>query len=952
VSYVGYKTQIIGDLTKLGGKQLLIKLLEGEQLLDEVVIVGYGVTKRSELTGSIASIKGKDLKDVAARSLNEALSGRVAGVQITQGSGSPGSEADILIRGAGSINNMSPLYVIDGIPQSTNGFKFNMKDVESIEILRDASSSAIYGARAAGGVILITTKKGSKSEKPTVDVTARYGIRSAVSSIDMLGRDDFVRARRVLNPNFLKDVDISALPDTDWVKELYGPAPEQEYNVSLSGGSERHNYYLSGGYFREDGIRIDNWVERYALRINGDYRVSKHVTIGETFYATYYRDNPATSSSFPFRPIPLMPVYDETNPLGGWGKAPSGLFSGDNEVAREYQHHNWGRAYQASGMLYANINFFKGLDLRINLGGDFRGGHGKSFTEAYDYGVSKSSATIMRADGYTTQSLTANIYLTYEKAFLEKHNLRLMAGHEASKDDTYQVFGEASEFNVSVAESLRMSGAGATSRSVNDALANGATESYFGRLNYNYAGRYFVTGLVRKDGSSKFGENYRWGWFPSGSAGWRFSEESFFKDRFDWLSDGKLRGGYGVIGSDNVAPYLYETAYTSSAPVHAFNGVGALSWGSARYPNQDIRWESVTTTDFGLDISFFDYRLNFSYDWYRKYTYDMIYPYQLPITAGWGSASWTKVFMNIGTMQNVGNEFTVGWRDKKGELSYSVNANASFNRNKVMHIGVDDAIIDGGSGGPAMQGMTSRSIDGQPLSQFFGYRSQGIIQTQQELADLNAKAAPAYYQKEGTRIGDLLFADIDENGVITEADRTWIGNPWPKMLYGFNIDLAYGWFDLGLVFSGAYGFKIFNGIKPIKQYFLSDWNTSSDVFRGSFFEDNKVTDIPRMGYIDRFGQYVLDGNSNFTTVSSYFVEEGSYLKLKNLSFGMTIPSRYLQKVGISKARLFMVAQNVFTLTKYSGLDPELSGEVTQRGIETPGRYLPTRLWSFGLDLTF
>jgi TonB-linked SusC/RagA family outer membrane protein len=951
VSYLGYITREVSSqqLRQEAGKPLVIRLSQDNTSLEEVVVVGYGVTKRSELTGSVASLRSDDIKDVAARSLNEVLTGRIAGIQITQGSGSPGSEADILIRGASSINNVSPLYVVDGIPQST-GFKFNMKDVESIEVLRDAASSAIYGARAAGGVILVTTKKGAKGEKTIVDFNARYGIRSAVRTIEMLGRDDYVRAKRFINPNYLKDVDISTLPNTDWVDELYSPAPEREYFVSLSGGTEKANYYLSTGYYREDGIRIDNYVERYSLRVNGDYQVSKHVTVGETLYGTYYTSNPVVSSTFPFRPIPIMPVYDETNPLGGWGKAPAG-FAGDNVVASEYQYHTINRNYEMRGMLYVNINFFKGLDFRVNLGGDFAAQSNRSFQEAYDYGPTSSTSTVMNVDTYTSQVLTANEYLTFEQNLFEKHNLKVMLGHEAKNTDDYYLNVKASDFVVSNSETIEMSSD--PNKTASDQIYNAPMESYFGRLNYNYDGRYFLSGLIRNDGSSVFGKNYRRGWFPSVSGAWRFSEESFIKDRFTWLFEGKLRGGYGVIGNDGVAPFLYENSYGAASQVHAFNGERVQAWDAQRYPNRDIRWESVTTTDIGLDLSFLGNRLTFSYDWYRKYTYDMIYPYQLPITAGWGTASWTKVFMNIGTMQGIGNEFTVGWKDRIGKkLSYAVGANAAFNRNKILHIGVDDAIIDGGSGGPAMQGFTSRSIDGQPLSQFYGYIAEGIFQTQTEVDELNAKVAPLCYQSERTRVGDLRFADIDGNGYIDQNDKTWIGNPWPKMQFGFNIDLTYDCFDFSAVFSGSYGMDIFNGIKPVKQYFLSDWNTSSDIFRSSFFENNGVTDIPRMGYTDKFGQFVLDGNNNFTTVSSYFVEDGSFLKLKNLSFGVTLPRHLGEKVGMSKARLFVVASNVFTLSKYTGYDPELSGGVTQRGIETPDRYLPTRMWSVGLDITF
>lgn len=954
VSYIGY----LNHEEKISGKtNYQIVLREDSQALDEVVVVGYGVQKRSELTGAIASVKSDDIKDVSAKSLSEALSGRVAGVMVTKSDGKPGEKADIIIRGAGSVNGLGPLYIVDGVRMGTE-FNFNMRDVESIEILKDAGSSAIYGAQAAGGVILITTKRGKASDKMKIDINARFGVRNAVTDIKMLGKDDYVTAYKNIGIDILalEGKTLDALPNTNWMDEIYGTGREQEYNVSLSGGSDKYNYFLSGGYYREDGIYVDNWQERFSLRTNSDYKVGKHLTIGESLYGSFKKKNPLRDealASLPLRSAPTMEIYDPTN-LGGWAKTPSYL-QGSNPLGSEKIYHYKNDDYTIEGNIYGDLMIIEGLNARVTLGGAFGGWSERKFTEAYDFGVNKNNQAQMESKSKTWKNLTGNATLTYSKTFGD-HSLKVMAGWEALRNDSYEMWVQAVEFSIPVSESLELSTN--PDKKGGDSPGIGRTLSYFGRINYGYKGKYLITANIRRDGSDKFGNNNRWGTFPSVNGAWRISEESFVKDYADWLSNAKLRASWGILGNDGIDQYLYQAAF-KQLNLHNYGGDNRIQgWSNTKFPNQDIKWEEVNQTDIGIDLGFFKNKLTITYDWYNRQTKDMLYMLNLPLSAGIGGYNDlnSKVPINIGQVENIGSEITVNWQDTRNDFYYSVGANFSFNKNKVVKIGEEGAILSDGGVGAAMAGAVNRTVDGKPMGQFWGYNVLGIFETEQQIAEYNAKAVAAgapggFYQKSDTKPGDLIYDDLGQ-GYISEDSKTFIGNPWPKMVYGINIDLAYKGFDISLLFQGAAGVDIYNATKAYTQHIYGDYNSTKDVFKNSFFGNNGLTKQPRSGYFDENNTYVRDPNGNYQNISSYYVEKGDYLKLKNLSIGYTLPKLVSQKVRLENARIYMSAQNLFTITGYSGIDPEIAGKVRERGLDQISRYLPTRLFSFGLDLTF
>lgn len=995
ISYIGlrsYTEKIVSAKTFYR-----VELEDDSKSLNEVIVVGYGTQKRSDLTGSISSVRASEIKDFSSKSLAESLSGLAAGVMVTKSDGSPGSSADIIIRGAGSINGLYPLYIVDGVPQDA-GFNFNMKDVENIEILKDAGSAAIYGSRAAGGVVLITTKHAKKNEKPIINLNSRYGVRNVTTNIKLLNTADWVRARDAFgNNNTLNTLgagSIGDLPNTDWMDVMFDTGIEQEYNLSVASANDKTSFFLSGSYLGEKGVYMDTRADRFSFRNNLDYKFNNHITIGESLYGSTTKTNPATNSSIynhtiPFRTVPVAQVYDED---GNFANTPTSVGSGPNFAGLENAFHVFNdNNYKLNAQAYLNINFVKGLDLRITGAGEFNGFSKTSFTEYKNFGTVEVGPQKLNAYAGTMQNLMFNSVLTYENTW-GNHNFKAMVGTEEWKKDGYNLSVGAYDFSIPVAESITLASSGPT-KDAADNLPIERRASFFGRLNYSYLSRYLLTANFRADASDRFVEKNRWGYFPSLNAGWRISEESFVKPYTEgWLDNAKFRGSWGILGNEmNLPQFMYESTWAGTGISHSFDGTSIQQAGYwlATVGNKDLKWEEVNQTDLGLDLVFFKSKLTVSYDYYNRQTRDMLYRGSLPMSGGSSyyfssddPANSLPYYLNAGLIENKGHEITVTWNHKINDFRYSVSANASFNSNIVKRNAPGVSTIDAGL--DAAWPLLVRTQEGQPMSMFYGYQVLGIFQNQTQVDAYNQKALDAwkaanpnhsfgfdptgqpytdatqksvigiYYQKEQTGVGDLIFDDNGQ-GRVTPLSRKFIGNPWPKMVYGFNINLEYKDFDLSAVFQGAAGFDIMNLVKPYTQMFSSD-NTTADIFKTSCFGtgNTTVTDYPRVGYIDSKGSFIGDGaaNKNYSTASGYMVEKGDYLKLKNLSIGYSVPKKIANKVSLEKARFYFTAQNVFTLTKYTGNDPEIGGGVLMRGVDNINRYLPSRLMSLGIDLTF
>ncbi|HER07683.1 MAG TPA: TonB-dependent receptor [Bacteroides sp.] len=995
VTYVGYKPY--RETVTEEKNNYTVILQEDVQSLDEVVVIGYGTQKRSELTGSISSVRAEDIRDFSSRSLAESISGMAAGVMVTKGEGTPGSQADIIIRGAGSLNGMAPLYVVDGVAQDA-GFRLNMRDVASVEILKDAGSAAIYGSRAAGGVILVTTRQGKEGEKAIISANARYGMRNITTDIELLDTEAWIRARDAFGTGSTLDVlgagSIEDLPDTDWMDVMFGTGTEQEYNLSIASNKENTNFFLSAGYLGEKGVYMDTRADRFSFRNNIEHKFNRHITIGESIYGSAVQTNPATSSSIyqhtiPFRTVPVSPVYDEN---GDFAMTNDKVGSGPNFAGLEDAFHVFNdNNYTLNAQTYLNISFIQGLDLKITGAGEFLGFSKNTFTEFRDFGPVQVSPQRLNADAGTMQNLMFNSVLTYDKHFND-HHLKAMAGTEFWKRDGYNLYVTAYEFSIPVAESIALASAGPTKEAY-DHLPVECRGSFFGRINYSYLGKYLLTANFRADASDRFIGRNRWGYFPSVNVGWRISEENFLKTYTeDWLNNAKIRASWGILGNDvSVPQFMYQSTWSGTGISHSFDGTSTQQAGYwlAIFGNEDLKWEEINQIDVGLDLNFFRNRLSVSYDYYNRQTKDMLYRGDLPLSAGMSyyfssddPANTVPVYFNAGLVENQGHEISIGWRNTTHAFYYHLSANASFNSNLVKQIGNEPGANPIDEGLNNTWNLLARTQDGHPMGMFYGYAVLGIFQSQTQVDAYNQSALDAwreqnpghtsfdpvtgqplnldgqpigiYYQTRQTGVGDLIFDDNGQ-GRVTPLSRQFIGNPWPKMTLGMNISLEYKGFDLSAVFQGAFGFDIMNLVKPYTQMFSSD-NTTAEIFKTSLFgtDNNTVTGYPRVGYVDQNGSFIGDGaaNKNYSTVSAYMVERGDYLKLKNLSVGYTLPTRISQKAGVPHARLYTSIQNVFTITGYSGIDPEIGGGVLMRGVDHQNRYLPSRLVSFGIDLTF
>ncbi len=957
-SYYGYKTL---EVAIDGRSRIDVAIKSDVQSMDEVVVVGYAVQKKSDITGAIGSVNGKDIRTMPARSVNEALQGRVAGVQVTRGSGEPGSAADIVIRGPGSINGMSPLYIVDGVRVSGTGNNFNIQDIESIEVLKDASAASIYGVGAAGGVILITTKRGD-TDRMSVNFNTWIGTRQAINLYSLLDRDEFIRGKAAFGSNTSGWGNASTLPNTDWVNELFNNGSEQNYSLSLSGGSKKATYFVSANYLNEVGVRIDNSFERYNFRANSDYQINKRLKVGQTLFAWRSAQNPTQSGLIPFRSVPTMPVYDATNPVGGWGRQPiGGYYEGGNPFADELISTRNNVQSATEGNLFAELQIVKGLSLRATGGASLINSSQSSFREPFNYGSLANPNAEFNIRLYNQQNYTFNSVLTYDRTF-GSHSIKALVGYEAYREDADLLQGNAIGFTVPFSNSFSLSSSPG-SRLIQDGVAGLPLRrlvSQFARINYSFANKYLVSATVRRDGSDRFGPANRFGVFPGFSLGWRINEEGFM-DNVSAISNLKLRGGYGELGFDGIAQFLYLPTYGSVNITGTPEGDRVQGFGITQLANEKVKWEVVRQTDIGLDLGLWNDKLNFTIDWYNRLSSDVLYSVPVPLSGGLGGS----VFVNVGEVLNRGLELAADYRGTAGDFTYRIGANVAFNRNEVLNLdGTNNVPINRGYGGDIWSASISRTEVGQPFGQFFGFISEGIIQTDEQIQNLNTiarqKAADRgvtntsdiYYQNINTGAGDLLYTDVDGDGQITNEDRTAIGNPQPKVVYGVNVNLAWKGIDLALLFQGVGGVQIYNGSKAFSQNFFGDYNTTSDVFDNSFFAGNGLTDQPRIGFTNTNNEYIRDPNGNYSRPSSYFVENGSYLRLANLQLGYNLPAEWMSAARIRSARIYFMGQNLFRITGYSGMDPEISGSPVDRGIDNIFQYPRTRMTSLGLDINF
>ena len=987
-TYIGFKTQ---EVAVNGKTTLNVVLDEDTETLEEVVVVGYGVQKKSVVTASIAKVSADDLENKAPVRMDNALKGLAAGVDVTSSSGQPGASPRVRIRGIGTINNSDPLYIVDGMPIS-GGLDFvNPNDIESIEVLKDAASGAIYGARAANGVILVTTKKG-KLGKTSINYNFSYGWQSAWKRREVTSATDYAilqnekymnggQAPLYADPYNLTDINGNPVTGfgTDWQDAVFNDgAPVVNHDVTISGATEKVNYYLSLGYYSQDGIVGGNYgqsnYDRLTLRSNTSYNLidaSKErsflnkldLSVNVAYMRTH---STGVSENSEFGSIlgsalylsPILPItvsgatademvnYYESqgfdlprDPNGNAYTVPS-YFGSYNEMnnplammtlnPQKNFSHKFVPKFSIDLQLWDNLKYHFSYSADMSFWGY------DAATVSKHYLSGNNNATHTSASANRQQNVTWQIEntLTYDKTF-GKHTVGVVLGQSALKYKGDQVGG--SRWNLVNPNKPSIDYA---TGSVIDGVAQfsvyGAPfvehtmASMFGRLSYNYDERYMVQATVRRDGSSRFGPNNKYGIFPSFSAGWNVMNESFMEDTRDWLSNLKIRFSWGKNGNDNIDDFGY-TSLTAMGNNVLF-GKDAIKWNgskASRLSNPDLKWEESEQTDIGIDLGFFNGALTASIDYYIKKTNGMIIEMPIPSYVG-----ETKPLGNVGDMENKGVEFELGYKWNIGDAHFSVKGNATYLKNTLKNLGNDTGYIDL-DGIQGLSGGGTRGSNGQPFPYFFGYKTAGVFQ--------NVAEVQAYTNKDGGLImpdavpGDVRFVDVNGDGQITADDRTNIGNGTPDWTYGLNLNADWKGFDFNIFFQGVAGNEVFDG------------TFRSDVTSGNY-PSWMLGRWTGEGTSNKYPRLALGDDTNWQ-VSDLYVCDGSYFRLKNITLGYTLPQNLTRKVCIERLRVYVQAENLATWTKYWGFDPEISSGATSLGVDR-GIYPQARTFTIGANISF
>lgn len=922
VSYCGYKTQ---EVQVKGQKQLQVVLSEDAEMLDEVVVIGYGTMKKSDLTGAVSSIGNKDIKDSPVSNLGQAIQGKISGVQIVD-AGKPGDNVSIKIRGLGSINNCDPLVVIDGVPTDLGLSSLNMADVERLDVLKDASATAIYGSRGANGVVMITTKRGTEG-KGKLAVSANYSFQNATNVPSLLNaaqyaelsNDMMVNSGRNPNPEWANPSELGA--GTDWMDELLRTGVMQNYTVSYSGGNEKSHYYVSGGFLDQSGIVKSVNYRRFTFQSNSDAQVLKWLKFSNNI--TFSADTKKSGSYNIGDALKALPIYPVKNEDGSWS-GPDGnsewYGSTRNPIGPTELNKSQTDGYNFLANLTAELTFTKWLKFKSTFGYDAKFWFIDNFTPKYNWKPTPTEETSRyKSDNKSFTYLWDNYFL-FDHTFAEKHRVGLMAGMSAQWNTNDYLNAQK---NVFMFDNVHEMDNGEEMYAIGGNETEWALLSYMARVNYSYEDRYLLTATIRRDGSSRFGKKHRWGTFPSVSVAWRASQEKWFPKN-DYINDLKVRAGYGVTGSQaSVGNYSYLASYNTSVYPFGISSGNQTALVSSTLANPYIHWEEVAQTNIGFDASLFNSRVMFSFDAYLKETRDMLVKASIPITSGFEDT--TTTYTNAGKVRNQGIEMSLHTINLTGELGWETNLTATYNKNKIKDLNSDVPYYIN----QINNSYVTMLAKDYPINVFYGYVTDGIFQNQSEV---NTHAV-----QPGAEPGDIRFRDLNNDGVINDSDRTVIGNPNPSWLFSMNNSLSYKGFELSVFLQGIAGNKIYNANNIDNTGMAAAYNQTTDVLK-RWQGEGTSNSMPRAV----FG----DPNQN-TRVSDRFVENGSYLRLKNITLSYTFPKQWLQKAQIENARLSLSCENVATITGYSGFDPE----VGINGIDQ-NRYPISRTFSLGLNFNF
>ncbi|MGM8361956.1 TonB-dependent receptor [Flavobacterium sp. ARAG 55.4] len=933
-SYLGMKTTEV----EINGRSVVsVSLKSDAAALDEVVVIGYGTVRKSDVTGSLSSVNTDDMNKTQNTSIAQAIQGRAAGVTVSKASGKPGATPTVRVRGTGTVNNSDPLYVVDGVPINDIS-SINMADAKAVEVLKDASATAIYGSRGANGVILITTNGGSKN-KMTLSYTTYMGIEERIDNLEVLNAEQWAT---IYNEGKINDgspietalSNPSNLISYNWKDAVYRTGVLQNHQLSASGGSDTSTYYVSFGYIDQKGIIEESSYKRTNFRVNNTYQLTPKVKFGhnlqysnaKTISVPEFGQNPWFRSAFVGYLIdPVTPIFNAdgsygvpkyssaTNPKGAtkFGKTP--------QIKESFL-----------GNVFLDVDLLKGLSFKSNFGLQINNTKVDNFVPIFNvgptYNSTTSTYTLNRSEN---RVLILSNTLNYAKTIAKKHNITAFLGQEIQNLNSNNVNTQRTGIPESVINPTLGSGDVSTSKNDGD-ISESKLLSFFGRLNYNYDDRYLLTGTYRIDGSSRFGSNNRWAQFPSIAAAWNIHKENFFK--IDEISQLKFRLGWGETGNQNIpnsATYNslnIGTNYLFGNDETTTTGVAPLTPGNA-----DLKWETTVTKNIGLDLGILNNSITLTAEYFIKNTSDMLMATPILFTGGYQN----NPFTNAGNIENKGFELSANYKQVIKDFSLNVGGNISFVKNKVTKLSGQGSVIQSG---PA-QGFNNigRTEVGHPLASYYGYEMIGIFQNQNEV---NTSAAFA-----NSKPGDVKYKDINKDGVLDDKDRIYIGSPFPEFTYGINLDMTYKQFDFSAFFQGSKGNKIFNA----SLYYLeSDLGTNmSTNYLNRWTGEGTSNSIPRATFVN---------NGINTQQSSRFVKDGSYLRLKNVQIGYTLPKSILEKIALTNFRIYISGQNLLTFTKYEGLDPEVGVDENFNnpldiGIDR-GRYPSTRILSLGLDINF
>lgn len=965
VSYIGYVSQ---EIPVSGKRNFSILLQEDSKTLEEVVVVGYGVQKKSVVTAAISKVSADDLALGNPSNIQNAMKGKVSGVQIIANSGAPGSSSKIRIRGTGTVNNSDPLFIIDGMTSEDGIDDMNPNDIESIEILKDAASAAIYGARGANGVILVTTKKGS-NVKPAITYDVSYGFARSAKKLDLMNSEEYKMMLTDMATNegwsTPKYVDMGSKYNTDWQDELMGKtAVTANHKISLSGGNERGTYYLSFGYLDQEGIIAKDYsnYRRWNARLNNTYNVFNVTTrdylnklsVGSNIsYSRAYSRGISNnnekggiiSSMTMLAPTEYVYETDPTEIARYENSYPNFVKAKDGRVYKIIELRELGNPYAVmetlnnsrdlwqkfSGNFNGELTLLKGLKFRTSINLDWFFGSQRGYTPPY-YIANAQQNTVSKVNDRKSESFKWQFenVLSYERSF-GNHNLSVIAGTSAESRLFTDLYGEDTglmTYDLDKAYIDYASGDRNAERVTGDAREH-KMASMFARLNYNYKEKYMFETTVRRDGSSNFATNNKFAVFPSVSLGWTVTNEDFMKNRPSWLSFMKIRASWGQNGNENIGAFGYVSMMATGANAALGKGTDEFivtGINAAGLANTELKWETSEQIDLGLDLRFFDGALSFTADYFDKKTKDMLLWTDIPTVTG-----YRRMMSNQGTMSNKGVEFELSYKTKIGQVNTQVSGNASYVKNNVTDRGAGRSELSGEGTGI---GGISYAETGRPFGYFYGYVHEGIFQNQAEI--------DAYKNKDGQPMqpqahpGDIRFKDVDGNGYLNAEDRTNIGDPNPDWTYGFSLALEWKGLDFNAFFQGVAGNQVYN-LNRRPNIPQANWDRK---WLGRWHGEGTSEWWPRITD--------SDVNQNTTRVSNLFIEDGDYLRLKALQIGYTLPTKLTQQFFVQKLRFYVLCENLFTITNYTGYDPEIGNRY---GIDF-GNYPQARTFNFGAILTF